>query len=121
MVAGSPAFCLSDFVPPLGRPGRPEGRESGFLFPNDFIIFDEAHTVEQVASKQIGIGVSQYGLRSTIQRLYNARTKKGLFTVMRDAAGVRLAAELIDDMEKFFDSVESKSDFRKGRDRKSVV
>src|SRR5213079_3784880 len=54
-----------------------EERESGFLFPNDFIIFDEAHTVEQIASKQIGIGVSQYGLRSTIQRLYNARTRKG--------------------------------------------
>src|SRR6266581_7888483 len=53
----------------LGSPDMQEERESGFLFPNDFIIFDEAHTVEQVASKQIGIGVSQYGLRSTIQRL----------------------------------------------------
>jgi len=100
----------------LGSPQEQEERESGFLFPNDFIIFDEAHTVEQVASKQIGIGVSQYGLRSTIQRLYNARTRKGLFTVMRDAEGVRLAAELIDDVEKFFDAVESRSDFRKGRE-----
>src|SRR2546426_3868214 len=100
----------------LGSPEAQQERENGFLFPNDFIIFDEAHTVEQVASKQIGIGVSQYGLRSTIQRLYNARTRKGLFTVMRDAAGVRLAAELIDDLEKFFDAVESKSDFRKGRE-----
>ncbi len=100
----------------LGSPDEQEARESGFLFPNDFIIFDEAHTVEQVASKQIGIGVSQYGLRSAIQRLYNARTRKGLFTVMRDAEGVRLAADLIDDVEKFFDAVESKSDFRKGRE-----
>src|SRR2546421_8303686 len=100
----------------LGSPDMQQERESGFLFPNDFIIFDEAHTVEQIASKQIGIGVSQYGLRSTIQRLYNARTRKGLFTVMRDAEGVRLAAELIDDVEKFFDAVESKSDFRKGRE-----
>jgi ATP-dependent DNA helicase DinG len=100
----------------LGSPQEQEERESGFLFPDDFIIFDEAHTVEQVASKQIGIGVSQYGLRSTIQRLYNARTRKGLFTVMRDAEGVRLAAEVIDDVEKFFDDIESKSDFRKGRE-----
>src|SRR5205085_1604918 len=100
----------------LGSPAEQEERESGFLFPNDFIIFDEAHTVEQVASKQIGIGVSQYGLRSTIQRLYNARTRKGLFTVMRDAEGVRLAADLIEEVEKFFDTVESKSDFRKGRE-----
>jgi ATP-dependent DNA helicase DinG len=100
----------------LGSPQEQEERESGFLFPDDFIIFDEAHTVEQVASKQIGIGVSQYGLRSTIQRLYNARTRKGLFTVMRDAEGVRLAAGLIDDVENFFADIESNSDFRKGRE-----
>jgi ATP-dependent DNA helicase DinG len=100
----------------LGSPDMQEERESGFLVPNDFIIFDEAHTVEQVASKQIGIGVSQYGLRSTIQRLYNSRTRKGLFTVMRDAVGVRLAAELIDDVDKFFSAVDSKSNFRKGRE-----
>ena len=91
-------------------------RESGFIFPNDFLILDEAHTVEQVASRQIGIGISQYGLRSTIQRLYNTRTRKGLFTVTRDAEGVRLAAELVDDAEKFFAAVESKCDFKKGRE-----
>ena len=100
----------------LGSPDAQQERESGFLFPNDFIIFDEAHTMEQVASKQIGIGVSQYGLRSTIQRLYNTRSRKGLFTVMRDADGVRLAAELVDDVDKFFAAVELKSDFRKGRE-----
>src|SRR5436190_12979628 len=100
----------------LGSLAEQEERESGFLFPNDFIIFDEAHTVEQIASKQIGIGVSQYGLRSAIQRLYNARTRKGLFTIMRDAEGVRLAADLIDDVEKFFAAVESRSDFREGRE-----
>src|SRR5213075_966263 len=100
----------------LGSPDQQEERESGFLFPNDFIILDEAHTIEQVASKQIGIGVSQYGLRSTIQRLYNSRTRKGLFTVLRDAEGVRLAAELVEDAEKFFAAVESKCDFKKGRE-----
>ena len=61
----------------LGSPEEQEEREEGYLFPNDFIIFDEAHTIEQVASRQIGIGISQYGLRATIQRLYNARSKKG--------------------------------------------
>src|SRR6266576_2694930 len=100
----------------LGSPDAQEERESGYLFPNDFIIFDEAHTVEQVASRQIGIGISQYGLRSTIQRLYNARTRKGLFTVMRDADGVRLAAELVESVEKFFGAVESKCNFKKGRE-----
>src|SRR5213083_3467106 len=100
----------------LGSPDQQEERESGFLFPNDFIILDEAHTIEQVASKQIGIGVSQYGLRSTIQRLYNSRTRKGLFTVIRDAVGVRLAAELVDELDRVFAAIESSCDFRKGRE-----
>jgi ATP-dependent DNA helicase DinG len=91
-------------------------RESGFLFPNDFIIFDEAHTIEQVASRHIGIGVSQYRLKSAIQRLYNARTKKGLFTVTRDAEGVVLAAELVEDVDKFFTQLDERCDFRKGRE-----
>src|SRR5216110_2727476 len=100
----------------LGSPDAQEERESGYLFPNDFIIFDEAHTVEQVASRQIGIGISQYGLRATIQRLYNGRTRKGLFTVTRDAIGVRLVADLVDELDRFFAAIESSCDFRKGRE-----
>jgi ATP-dependent DNA helicase DinG len=100
----------------LVSPEVQEERESGFIFPNDFLIWDEAHTVEQVASRQIGIGISQYGLRSTIQRLYNARTRKGLFTVTRDAIGVRLAADLVDELDRFFAAIESSCDFRKGRE-----
>jgi ATP-dependent DNA helicase DinG len=100
----------------LGSLEEQEERESGYLFPNDFIIFDEAHTVEQVASRQIGISISQYGLRATIQRLYNARTRKGLFTVTRDAAGVTLAASLADDVDRFFEALGERADFRKGRE-----
>ena len=100
----------------LGSPIEQEERESGFLFPNDFIIFDEAHTLEQTASRQIGIGVSQYGLRATVQRLYNARTRKGLFTVTRDAAGVTLAASLVDEIDRFFSAIDERGDFRKGRE-----
>jgi ATP-dependent DNA helicase DinG len=100
----------------LGSPQEQEDRESGYLFPNDFIVFDEAHTLEQTASRQIGLGVSQYGLRATVQRLYNARTRKGLFTLTRDAAGVTLAAEIVDDVDRFFRAVDARCDFRKGRE-----
>ncbi|MEY2495430.1 MAG: ATP-dependent helicase DinG [Verrucomicrobiota bacterium] len=100
----------------LGKPEEQLARESGYLFPNDFIIFDEAHTLEQTASRQIGIGISQYGLRATVQRLYNARTRKGLFTVTRDAAGVTLAGALVDDLDKFFQAIDERCDFRKGRE-----
>jgi len=91
-------------------------RGSGFIFPNDFLILDEAHTMEQTASRQIGIGVSQYGLRATAQRLYNERTKKGLFTVTRDSAGVQLAAQIVPEIERFFETVMQHCDFRKGRE-----
>lgn len=100
----------------LGDADELAERESGYLFPNDFVIFDEAHTLEQVASRQIGIGISQYGLRATVQRLYNARTRKGLFTVTRDANGVTLAAALVDELDQFFGAIEERCDFRKGRE-----
>ena len=39
--------------------GREEmERESGFLFSNDFLILDEAHAIEQIASRQIGTVIS---------------------------------------------------------------
>jgi ATP-dependent DNA helicase DinG len=91
-------------------------RETGFLFPEDFLILDEAHTVEQTASRQIGQVVSQYLLRATVQRLYNARSKKGLFTVTRNAAGVRLAAEIVDEIDRFFETLGARCDFRKGHE-----
>ena len=100
----------------LGSPEEQEEREEGYLFPNDFIIFDEAHTIEQVASRQIGIGISQYGLRATIQRLYNARSKKGLFTVTRDAVGVTLAASVVEEADRFFAAIDERANFKKGRE-----
>jgi ATP-dependent DNA helicase DinG len=100
----------------LGSQEEQEDRATGYLFPNDFIIFDEAHTLEQTASKQIGIGVSQYGLRAAIQRLYNPRTGKGLFSLTRDSEGVKLATELIEDADQFFRTLEGRCDFKKGRE-----
>ena len=100
----------------LGGVEEQSERDSGFLFPNDFLIFDEAHTVEQIASRQVGAIISQYLLRATIQRLYNTRSKKGLFTVTRDAAGVRLAAEIVDEIDKFFETLGTRCDFGKSRE-----
>ncbi len=100
----------------LGTLAEIEEKESGYIFANDFVIFDEAHTLEAVAAKQIGIGVSQYGLRYVLQRLYNPKTKKGLFTVSRNAEGVREVAALLDDIEQFFKQVEARANFKKGRE-----
>ncbi len=100
----------------LGGVEEQAERDSGYLFANDFVIFDEAHTLEGIAARQIGLGVSQYGLRYVLQRLYNPRTKKGLFTVLRDANGVRLVSDLLDRSDTFFTSVENSCRFERGRE-----
>jgi len=96
--------------------GMVEGRTSGYLFPNDFVILDEAHTVESVAARQIGLGVSQFGLKQALFRLYNPKSKKGLFTVLRAEAAVRETAESIESVDRFFQAVEEAAEFRKGRE-----
>jgi ATP-dependent DNA helicase DinG len=93
-----------------------EARSAGYIFPNDFVILDEAHTVESVAAREIGIGVSQYGLKQALQRLYNPKSKKGLFTLLRAQGAIRETSESIEIVDQFFQSVDRASDFRKGRE-----
>ncbi|MAS92165.1 MAG: ATP-dependent helicase [Verrucomicrobiales bacterium] len=78
----------------------------GFLFPGDFLIFDEAHTLEQVAARQLGLSISQTGMKFDLQRLYNPKSRKGLFQMTGDSAGRRLTLKLLDDIDEFFDQVE---------------
>ena len=75
--------------------GVDEEQEGGILFKNDFVIFDEAHTVEHVAARHIGLGVSSGQVRYSLQRLYNPRTEKGLLTSLRQGASVNLVGDLL--------------------------
>ena len=84
-----------------------EEKSRGILFENDFVIFDEAHTVEQVASKHIGLSVSSGQLRYAAQRLWNPRTQKGLLATLRKAAPADLVSQLLAHGEEFFTKVES--------------
>ncbi len=88
----------------------------GYLFPGDFAIFDEAHTIESVASRHVGIDVSQYALRTTLHRLYNHRSKKGLFQLLRHAPGVREVSDLLPKTDAFFDAVAAQCSFHRDRE-----
>ena len=100
----------------LGSADEQEDRESGLLFPRDFVIFDEAHTIEDVASKHIGLEISQLGLRRGLQRLYNPRTKKGLFQAMKNGAACSVIAELMPQADAFFDQVAARCAFKRNRE-----
>jgi len=82
--------------------------EKGLLFRNDFVIFDEAHTMENVASKHIGISVSSGQMRYALQRLWNPRTSKGLLgTVPGRKDTPQLVGQLLSEADHFFANVET--------------
>ncbi len=86
--------------------GVDEEQEGGVLFKNDFVIFDEAHTMEHVASRHIGLSVSSGQVRYALNRLWNPRTEKGLLATLRQGNAVKLVAEILSEADKFFESVE---------------
>ncbi|HEU5397335.1 MAG TPA: helicase C-terminal domain-containing protein [Verrucomicrobiae bacterium] len=87
--------------------GIDEEMEGGILFKNDFVIFDEAHTVEHVASRHIGLSVSSGQVRYALNRLWNPRTEKGLLATLRKGGAVKLVADILEEADKFFDRVET--------------
>lgn len=92
----------------LNGPGEFKESGGGFLFPRDFLVFDEAHTLEQVAARQLGLSLSHTGMKFDLHRLFNPKNKKGLFQLTGDAEGRRLTMALLDEIDEFFDHVESR-------------
>lgn len=88
-----------------------ESAGEGFVFPNDFLVIDEAHTLENIAARQLGLRVSQSGLRFDLNKLYNPRKKRGLFHLLRHAEGAGKVASLVDQMDSFFEEVEDACQF----------
>ncbi len=87
--------------------GVDEEMEGGILFKNDFVVFDEAHTMESVASRHIGLSVSSGQVRYSLNRLWNPKTEKGLLATLRQGKAVKLVADILSEADKFFESVEA--------------
>ena len=87
--------------------GVDEEMEGGILFKNDFVIFDEAHTMENVASRHIGLSVSSGQVRYSLNRLWNPKTEKGLLATLRQGKAVKLVADILSESDKFFENVET--------------
>ena len=86
--------------------GLDEDVKEGVLFRNDFVIFDEAHTVENVAAKHIGLGISSGQMRYALQRLWNPKTEKGLLSTLRKGKVVPFVDGLMKQSHEFFQAVE---------------
>ncbi|MDL5046214.1 helicase C-terminal domain-containing protein [Oscillatoria amoena NRMC-F 0135] len=88
--------------------------EEGFLFGDDFVVFDEAHTVEAVAGECLAANVTSGYFYHLLQRLYHPKTQKGLLALLRDGTGIEMVAACLDNGARFFRAVEDKCDFSKG-------
>ena len=79
----------------------PEAR--GVLFPGDFLVLDEAHTVPEVATANFGLSLSSYGVERALKYLYNPRTKRGLLRKLGGLEGQQLVSDALDASKHFFD------------------
>jgi ATP-dependent DNA helicase DinG len=76
--------------------------ESGVLFPADFVVLDEAHTVVEVAEESFGLGLSSLGIERTLKHLFNPRTRRGLMKRHADAGFRQRIADVLDASAQFF-------------------
>lgn len=85
--------------------------DANFLLPNDFLVVDEAHTIENVAARAFGLHLSESQLRFELQRLFNPRTRKGYFPHQGDGPGAMAVREALDANENFFAALQEASHF----------
>jgi len=90
--------------------------ERGYLFHNDFIIFDEAHTLEGVAARHLGLEISHGSLRYLLHRLFHPRTQKGIVAALHNGDAMKLVLEAEDETDLFFDRLERSLDFKRGKE-----
>ncbi len=74
----------------------------GVLFPDDFVVLDEAHTVPEVASDHFGLHLSNHGIERALKHLFNPRTKRGLFKKHALEPGPQLVVNALEASQFFF-------------------
>jgi ATP-dependent DNA helicase DinG len=90
--------------------------ERGYLFHNDFIIFDEAHTLESVAARHLGLEISHGSLRYLLHRLFHPRTQKGIVAALHSGEAMKLVLEAEEEADLFFDRLERSLDFKRSKE-----
>ncbi len=81
-------------------------RDGASILPDyDAVIFDEAHTLEQVASSHLGDSVANTQINYILTKLYNDRANKGLLVHHNFREGQKQVARLYHLADEFFSAV----------------
>ncbi|MBC2593698.1 ATP-dependent DNA helicase [Ruficoccus amylovorans] len=83
----------------------PAGGARGVLFPDDFLVLDEAHTVPEIATNHCGLNISSYAIERALKILYNPKTKKGLLSRLAQRADQESVVRAISASESFFNAI----------------
>jgi ATP-dependent DNA helicase DinG len=81
---------------------RAEG--AAMLPPYGYVVFDEAHQMEHVASSHLGIRLSLYQIEYWLRRLHSEK-RRGILSVLRDGKGTFMADQVREAAEVFFEAV----------------
>lgn len=76
------------------------------LLPDyDLLIIDEAHTLENVASEQFGVEISNSQIAYNLRKLYNERTQRGLLVHYQSKEGQQGVLDCLARCDEFFAQV----------------
>ena len=79
-----------------------KGGSRGVLFPDDFVVLDEAHTVPEVATEHFGLRLSSYGVDRMLKYLYNPKTRRGLLQKHGGPTEHQLVVDALEASNQFF-------------------
>ncbi len=83
----------------------PAGDARGVLFPDDFLVLDEAHTVPEIATNHCGLNISSYAIERALKVLYNPKTKKGLLAKLAQRSDQEQVVRALSASESFFNGI----------------
>ncbi|MGA2669144.1 MAG: helicase C-terminal domain-containing protein [Ignavibacteria bacterium] len=93
-----------------------ERKSSGYLFADDFAVFDESHQIEQIAAENVSPSVTKQQIRFWLYRLYNPKTQKGFLANQRFSSLANEINGILSENEYFFDEIEQiLNSFRKNQ------
>ncbi|MEY4487788.1 MAG: hypothetical protein RIQ79_296, partial [Verrucomicrobiota bacterium] len=78
------------------------GGSRGILFPDDFLVLDEAHTVPEVATDYFGLRLSSYGIERMLKHLFNPKTRRGLLQKHGGPTEQQLVHDALEASHQFF-------------------
>lgn len=92
----------------LGAGLSPGKQTGGILYPLDFVVLDEAHTVPDIATDHFGLSISSYALSRVLGMLYSeprGKKPRGLWVKLGTAFDHQMVIRAQKSVDAFFNAV----------------